>query len=137
VKAAGVMNQTDNQVKQWMSLYKRVTKLLSRYGAEDPFGEADYLVVEDNYGWWRITIEVHNLKMLQPNIIESLRALLSKLPNWEIVVAIDVPGKEKAWPTMGLTVRHHEIIDGLQRKFFPAEFQQLQYSDSRLGTGYE
>jgi hypothetical protein len=44
--------------------------------------------------------------------------------------AVLLPG----WPQMGLIVRSHEIIDGLQRQFFPAELKTIQYDGSRRGT---
>ena len=125
------------QVDIWHGLYERVLKLLARYGIDDPIGAGDYWVVEDNYGWSRIIIGIHNLKMLSPEIVKSLRALLSNLPKWEIVTYVDVPEKEGVWPKMGLTIRKHEIIDGLQRQYFPVEYQNLTYDGSRPGTGYD
>jgi hypothetical protein len=55
-------------------------------------------------------------------------------PGWELVVAVAVPGHYDDWPDMGLYVRLHEIIDGLQRKYFPKEFQNFEYEGSRTGT---
>ena len=55
----------------------------------------------------------------------------------EIVVAVDVPEHEQDWPVMGLTIRRHEIIDGLQREFLPPEFADLHYPGGRPGTGYD
>jgi len=127
----------EKQVDAWHRLYERVTGVLARYGTEDSGGKGDYWVNEDNYGWRRITIGINNLKMLTPEIVNKLRGLLSELPDWEIVAAVDVPSYEKMWPAMGLTIRKHEIIDGLQRQYFPAEFQGLQYAGSRPGTGYD
>lgn len=132
------MNDWDEkQVESWHQLYERVLALLVQYGIDDPVGQGDYWVVEDNYGWNRIIIGVHNLKMLSPEIVNALRELLSDLPKWEIVTYVDIPGKEKIWPKMGLTIRKHEIIDGLQRQLFPTEYQNLRYADSRPGTGYD
>ena len=75
--------------------------------------------------------------MLRPEIIEGLRKLLSDLPHWEIVVAVDLGGDGKHWPHMGLTIRANEIIDGLQRAYFPREFQSLHYEASRIGTEFD
>jgi hypothetical protein len=127
----------DTQAEEWERLYERVTKLLARYGKEDAIGNGDYLVVDDNYGWRRSQVEIHNLKMLNPEVVIGLRDLLSDMLGWEITVTVDVPGKEGAWPVMGLTIRKHEIIDGLQRQYFPPEFQNLAYEGSRPGTGYD
>jgi hypothetical protein len=35
---------------------------------------------------------------------------------------------------MGLTIRRHEIIDGLQRQYFPPAYRHFQYPGSRPGT---
>jgi hypothetical protein len=121
----------------WTDLYQRVLNLLQQYGKEDAFGNGDFLVVDDNYGWRRHTINAFNLKMLSPNIVAALRVLLDNLPDWEIVLALDVPGKEKIWPHMGLTIRKHEIIDGLMRNYLPEPYRTFVFPGSRPGTGFD
>jgi hypothetical protein len=44
-------------------------------------------------------------------------------------VSLGVRGKH--WPEMGLIVRAREIVDGLQKSFFPEEFRSLRYEGSR------
>lgn len=127
----------DKQGDEWQLLYDRVSRVLAAHGIENSIGEEDYFLVDDNYGWYRSQVEIHNLKMLRPEIVRELRSALSDLPAWEITVSVDIPGKERTWPPMGLTIRKHEIIDGLQRRLFPIEYQNLQYADSRPGTGYD
>lgn len=122
------------QVDTWNRLFDAVEAVFADYGTEYFKDSGDYLLNEDNYGWRRIMLSVQNLKMLAPDIIARLRDLLTDLPDWEIAVAVDVPGKEKTWPNMGLTIRKHEIIDGLQRQCFPVEFRDFRYADSRPGT---
>ena len=124
------------QENAWGLLFDRIEDVLRQFGTEDHFGDADYLVVDDNYGWRRHTIEVRRLPMLRPAIVSAIQLLLSEFPDWEIIISVSVPGRE-SWPPMGLTVRKHEIIDGLQRSYLPAEFQQIKYSGSRPGTGYD
>jgi hypothetical protein len=34
-------------------------------------------------------------------------------------------------------VRPHEIIDGLQRQYFPKEFQGIEYEGSRREMGHD
>lgn len=121
---------------EWESLYKLVVKTLAPWGVDNPFGKGDYLIVDDNYGWRRQKIEVHALKMLKAEIVLELQALLKEYPNWAIVMAVDIPGKEH-WPLMGFTIRAHEIVDGLQRKYLPEEFRFLKIPGSRPGTGYD
>ena len=131
----GAVEYTE-QENAWSDLYGRIIAVLQEFGTEDHFGEADYLVVDDNYGWQRHTIEVHRLLMLSPAIAHALQSLLGEFPKWEIVIAVDVPGQEN-WPRMGLTIRKHELIDGLQRSYLPVEFQQIKYPGSRPGTGHD
>ena len=126
----------DKQWEEWEGLYAGIKDVLERWGVEDHFGKADYLIVDDNYGTDRQKIEIHSLKMLDPAIVIALRRLLSEYPAWEIVIAVDIPGKE-SWPPMGLTIRKHEIIDGLRREYLPKEYRSLRYFGSRPGTGYD
>ena len=125
------------QERIWSMLYDQIQSVLSRFGAEDHFGGADYLLVDDNYGHRRHTIEIHNLRMLDPSLVKILRVLLHDLSGWEIVIAVDVPGTENSWPHMGLIVRKDEVIDGLQRGYFPAEFRKVVFEGSRAATGYD
>ena len=104
---------------------------MARWGVDEPL-----LIVDDNYGWRRQKVEVHNLKMLKAEIVKALQALLKDFPNWTIVMAVDIPGKEH-WPVMGFTIRPHGIIDGLLRKVLPEEFLFLKIPGSRPGTGYD
>ena len=130
----------DNRAEQertWGILYAKILEVLHEFGTENQFGKGDYLVVTDNYGWPRHTVEIHKLHMLQPAIVNRLRDLLSEFAGWEIVVAVDIPGTENLWPRMGLTIRAHEIIDDLQRQYLPADTQNTQYEGSRAGTGLD
>jgi hypothetical protein len=130
-------NEEELRDKIWSDLYKRVRAVLARYGKEDAFGRGDFLLVDDNYGWRRQIVNIFTLKMLNAEIIAELRALLDKLPDWEIVYAVDVPGKEKEWPSMGVTIREREIIDGLQREYLPESYRTFSIPGSRPGTGYD
>ncbi len=121
--------------KIWTELYRQVVEFLGRFGSESPFTGGDFFVVDDNYGWRRIIVNIFDLKMLNPEIVVSLRDLLANLPDWEIVYALDVPGKETEWPDMGLTIRKHEIVDGLRREFLPEPYRSLVIPGSRPGTG--
>jgi hypothetical protein len=130
---------TDDELRDriWTDLYRRIVELLRRYGKEDAIGEGDFWVVDDNYGWRRHTVYVNNLKLLSPNIVASLRGFLDNLPDWAIVLALNVPGNGKNWPPMGLTIRKHEIIDGLMRNYLPEPYRTLVFPGSRPGTGFD
>jgi hypothetical protein len=120
------------QYREWSLLYDAIRETLQRFGEEDDGGERrDYLLVDDNLGLWQHKIETSNLEMVRPVVVKLLRQLLIGYPNWEIVIAVGNPGKEKIWPAMGLVIRDDEIIDGLQRQYFPQEFQTIEYEGSR------
>lgn len=123
--------------KIWDDLYRRMVEVLSRYGREDAVGEGDFWVVDDNYGWRRHTVNVFDLKMLNPVIVSELRNLLDDISDWAIVLALDVPGKEGEWPHMGLIIRKREIIDGLRRELLPEPYRSMVIPESRPGTGYD
>ncbi len=121
----------------WGELYRAVVDVLGQYGKEEPTGDGDFWVVDDNYGWRLQIVNIFDLKMLDPEIVAKLRALLDKLPEWSIVLVLDVPGTEGKWPPMGVIIRRHEIIDGLQREYLPESFRNFVIPGSRPGTGYD
>lgn len=133
-------DDTDDDDEQWRAfdaLYQQVMAVLKPFGTHDAFGNGAYLVVDDNYGWKRHKIEIHRLHMLHPAVVRRLRALLDNFADWEIVISVDIPGTEGKWPLMGLTIRRHEIIDGLHREYLPEGVRKFQYEGSRPGTGYD
>jgi hypothetical protein len=111
----------------WGILYDRIAQVLKQFGTEDHLGDADYLLVDDNYGWKRHTVEIHKLRMLSRPLVKMLQELLHEFQDWEIILAIDVPGTENDWQRMGLTIRAQEIVDDLKRQYLPREFQDLQF----------
>jgi hypothetical protein len=72
--------------------------------------------------------------MLAPDIISRLQSLLHERSVWQISVAVHVPGTKPGWPVMGLTIRRHEIVDGLRRNYFPEPYRNFHYKGSRPGT---
>jgi hypothetical protein len=122
------------QERVWDILYERISHLMQKFGVEDGFGEADYWIVDDNWGSRQHKITVNKLNLLRPQIIKLLQGTLTDFPNWEIVIAVSLRGPGESWPDMGLIVRAHEIIDGLNRQYFPREFQTIEYEGSRRGA---
>lgn len=118
---------SEQQEREWLVLYDRISETLKRFGKENAFGEGDYWLVDDNLGLFEHRLEIQNLKLLQPQIIKLLQSLLANHPDWAISVAVDVPGKEKEWPGMGVVIYADEIIDELRREFLPEEFRTLFY----------
>lgn len=124
----------DKQDREWEILYRRIRRLLQQFGTESFREHADCWIDDDNIGTKQHKIYVRNLALLSPKVVKALQQLLAPFPHWEIMVAVSVPGPGESWPDMGLTIREHEIIDGLQRRYFPASFRHFEYAGSRPGT---
>jgi hypothetical protein len=122
------------QENEWENLYGRIRALLQNFGADNPIREGDYWLVDENWGIRQQKLEVQNLTLLAPAIVEQLQTLLAEFPAWEIVLSVDVPGKEHIWPGMGLIIGHKEIIDGLERQLLPVPFSDFEYQGSRRVT---
>lgn len=129
----GRIMATDDDVLQeqeWSAVYEAIAGVLRKHGTEDPYGKGDYWILDENWGPRQQKVEFHNLRMLSPPIIYALRDVLQAYADWEIVIGIDVPGKENDWPPMGLIVRDREIVDGLQRSYLPPPLHDLAYEGS-------
>jgi hypothetical protein len=124
----------DEQDRAWEELYGSLGLLLRGYGNEGWRDADDFMIDGDDLGTLQQKVYVRNLRLLQPDVIGSMQRLVEHYPGWEIMVAVSVPGPGDAWPDMGLTIRAHEIVDGLQRQYFPKEFQDIRYEGSRPGT---
>jgi hypothetical protein len=122
------------QVKTIERLVHQIYDLLGQYGDDEPFKQGDYSIYEDYWGHPQVKVSMENLRMLQPSIVAGLQQIVKAYPGWEIVVAVTIPGHYDDWPEMGLYIRPHEIIDGLQRQYFPKEFQGIEYEGAKRGT---
>jgi len=115
------------QERVWGILYARLEKILRQFGRSDYLGHADYWLLDDNWGPRQHKVFITNLKMLAPKIVKLLQAALAEFPDWEIVAAVALDGPGQSWPEMGLTIRASDIVDDLQRQYFPKKFQGISY----------
>ena len=124
----------DEKNTEWGQLYEKLCLTLATFGTEDSI-DGDFWVVDECNGLTQHKVYFNGLFMLEPKIVKAVQALLPEFPDWEIFVAVSVDEKEdENWPEMGLIIRNHEIVDGLQRQYFPPEYQHIQYEGSRIGT---
>ena len=110
---------------EWRALHDRIVEALSPFGRLDAFLNGDYWLLDDDLGRRQQELEVQNLALLQPHIIKLLQALLASYPEWRITVSVVIIGS--GWPGMGVIIYPDEIVDELQRQYFPAEFQGIKY----------
>jgi hypothetical protein len=118
-------------------LYPRVDELLERFGRPDflpgrPHG--DYAVHGDYSEYPQVVVFVHNLELLRQPVVDSLQKLLKEFPGWHIDLMVGLWDHLKDWPNMGISIRANEIVDDLQRQYFPEEFQDIAYERARRGS---
>jgi hypothetical protein len=128
-------NTDDNKQNDLFELLRaRIEARLRPFGQADSLLEpGDYAVHGDYWGYPQVKVTIHNLELLQPKVVEALQQLLGEFPDWEIVMAVAVRGHYDDWPDMGLYIRAGEIIDGLQRQYFPKPLRDIKYEGSRRG----
>jgi hypothetical protein len=124
----------EQQAETFESLARAVDAVLEQYGKHDSLEPGDYSIYEDYWGFPQVKVSINDLRLIEPEIIHKLQQIVRVYQGWEIVVAVAVRGHYDDWPNMGLYIRSHEIVDGLQREYFPAEFQNLHYERARRGT---
>jgi hypothetical protein len=126
------------QVEVFERLRQRLDDILEKYGVPDSLSrKGDYTIHGDYNGHPQVVAFIGKLEMLQPAVIIELQRLIKEFPGWEIEVTVAVRGHYDDWPNMGLYIRPHEIIDGLQRQYFSKEFQDIAYAGARRGTAYD
>jgi hypothetical protein len=126
-----------DQAQAWELLYRLLRRALAKVAKEGVGEENDCWLDDDNLGSLQQKTYIWNLELLRPSLISALQGLLVDFPGWEIRVAIAGPKDERSWPVMGLTIRAHEIIDGLQRQFFPEPYRHFRYEGARPGTEFD
>jgi hypothetical protein len=128
------------QLRAFENLRNRAFDLLERFGEPDYQPQkthGDFSVHGDYSGYQELVVFIGNLEMLRPAVVTALQELIKEFPGWQITATVAVPGHYDDWPSMGLYIRPHEIIDGLQRQFFPEEFQSLEYGGARRGGAHD
>jgi hypothetical protein len=126
----------NEQYEVFERLCDLVEKVLERFGRPDylpgqPYG--DFQVHCDYSEYPRVVVFVDNLKLLLPPVVDALQQLVKEFPGWHIDLRVTTRGHED-WPNMGISIRADEIVDGLQRQYFPTEFQDLAYDGARRGS---
>jgi hypothetical protein len=116
--------------REWSELYQRMKAILQRYGEDARFG-GDYFLVDENFGGYSHQVEMHKLHMLQPVIIKALHEALVGYPDWELEISVSIPEANLIIdPGKGLTLYEDEIIDAMDRRLLPADYQGLVYEGS-------
>ncbi len=111
----------------WQGLYDGIDRLLARFGEKGYRDGADYWIVDDDWGWDVLQVELQNLDLLRPALVKLLQAMLVGYPDWMIALRLDLRGGDGQAPGMGLLICPHHITDDLQREFLPEEFRTMRF----------
>ncbi|HEU0083093.1 MAG TPA: hypothetical protein VFQ87_09490 [Bradyrhizobium sp.] len=60
-------------------------------------------------------------------MVRRLQRIFREYPGWHIAMRVDVRGREKAWPLMGLLIFRGRMIDYLKREVLPEECRGWRY----------
>ncbi len=121
-------------------LYKGVGDLLARFGQPNLLSGkryGDYSVHGDYNDSPEVVVFISTLKMLRPAIVFALQQLLKGFPGWEIDLRVVLWDHLREWPEMNVRILADRIIDGLQRQYFPKEFQDIQYEGGLPRTAHD
>jgi hypothetical protein len=124
----------EEEYNTFLQLRDRIENLLEKYGRPDDLTElGDFSAHYDFVQSPQVKVSVANLDLLQPCIVYQLQNILKDCQGWEIVYAVTVDDHLDDWPNMGLYIRGDEIVDTLQRQYFPKRYQNIENVGGRRG----
>jgi hypothetical protein len=111
------------QDQEWQALYAELAALLERHGKQDPYGEGDFWIVDDNWGSPQHKVCIFRLSFLtRPLALEIQRLIRQYSLPWEVLLSLDNPEHRPTPDDLGVTVRKADIEeawsqDRMQRAF--------------------
>ena len=84
------MNDEEKRDEEWDDLYNALSKSLRRFGVENAYGEADYWLVDDDYGDTTHKVCVHRLSFLRKELIVAIQQSIKSFPNWKVMVQLEM-----------------------------------------------
>jgi hypothetical protein len=104
--------------QEWKSLYAELQKSLLRFGTENAFGEADFWLVDDDYGDTTQKVCVHTLSFLRPEVILAVQNLLKQFPRWRVMVQLEMELQGVPADSSGLVIYSGSIEQHWDRDVF-------------------
>jgi CO dehydrogenase/acetyl-CoA synthase delta subunit len=95
--------------QEWISLYGALRDILSQFGTEDPYGDGDYWIVDDNWGDRSHKVEVSKIAFLTPMLIASVKGALQHYPSWRVLLQVNQTVGASPATTAGYTVRRDGV----------------------------
>jgi hypothetical protein len=111
------------QEREWEALFADLGELLRRYGAQHPFGEGDFWIVDDNWGSPEHKVCVTRLPFLTRVLAADVQRLLQKysLP-WAVLFSLDDPKLRPTEADRGVLVRKTGIEEHWDRERMKSAF---------------
>lgn len=131
------MDKSLRSSRVFKRLHERVNAEMSKHGREDysgpDGGPGDYAVNDNFLRHGQIGVSLGKVRLFEPHVIRGLQAVLADFPGWDIVVSHSPTERDEGydWPAMGVVVRANEVIDDLQRQYFPPQYRSIAYPDGR------
>jgi hypothetical protein len=99
------VSDEERQRQEWEALYFELKELLSGQGKEDPYGNGDFWIVDDNYGSPQHKVCVFEVSFItQPLALEVQRLLRKHSLAWEVLFAFDKPDPRRDPNDLGISV---------------------------------
>ena len=122
------MHREDAQSREWDAIYSSLQDALSKFGREDPLGDGDYWIVDDNYGSPQHKVCVYKASFLtRPMVTAVQRALQDRGLRWEVLFSFDDSDTRRHPEDLGITVQAHTVIEHWHpermRQSYGSEFQ--------------
>lgn len=104
--------------KEWASLYTMLSKSLGLLGTENAFGEADFWIVDDDYGGTAQKLCIHKLSFLSPQLIAAIQRALKVFPAWQVMVQLEIEINGTPLPPEGLLIYSNHVEQHWDRAKF-------------------
>lgn len=108
----------------WKNLFDETEAILKDFARQGLIGESDYWLVDEDWGWDVLQVELP-LSLAWPPIAKKLQLILERHPDWRITTRL--AGRPQGWPGMGIVISRDKIIDDLKREYFPELLRSLTF----------
>lgn len=112
---------SDNRDQDWSSLYTILRKSLGLIGTENAFGDADFWLVDDDYGTTAQKLCVNKLSFLRPQLIAAIQKALTTFPAWQVLVQLEIEIDGIHLPPEGIVV----YLDHVDQHWDKTKFANL------------
>ena len=111
------MDSATVQREEWGLLYRELLAVLPAHGREDPFGNGDYWLVDDNYSSTQHKICATRPSFVTRPMVKAVQRLLQgRRLHWEVLVSLDFKDAKRHPDDLGILVSAHRIDENWNRE---------------------